>query len=182
MPLSEKFSRLIEEDSKYRKAKEIVSMNAKEDIWLVGGQVYRNLANILYGIPIPQNTDFDFIIETQNQELVIPWPWNITRNHFGDLKIRGPNYNIDLIPLTSIHIQSIENYLKHVPLTIQSIAYNIKDRRLIGEIGMKALYDKKVEVNSYEDIVLHAKIYQKTLTEIIEETAQSIGFTPITRL
>ena len=47
---------------------------------------------------------------------------------------------------------------------------------------MKALYDKKVEVNSYEDIVLHAKIYQKTLTEIIEETAQSIGFTPITRL
>ena len=47
---------------------------------------------------------------------------------------------------------------------------------------MRALYDKKVEVNSYEDIALHAKIYQKTLTEIIVETAQSLGFTPITEI
>ena len=72
MHLSEKFSRLIEEDSKYKEAKEIVLLNSSGDIWLVGGRVYRNLANILYGILIPKSTDFDFIIETQNQEIFLP--------------------------------------------------------------------------------------------------------------
>lgn len=93
---------------------------------------------------------------------------------------------VDYIPLRSIYSISlrqieptIEHYLTGVPLTIQSIAYDVDENRIIGEIGIDALQRRLVKVNDLSFAKYYSKKKNKPLQEIIREKADALGFTAI---
>ena len=91
---------------------------------------------------------------------------------------------IDIVPLTEINsvilrglAPTIENYLTGVPLTIQSLAYNIDTKELIGDVGIKALQTKIVAINDLKQLQIAARKRNQTPEEYISIKAKSLGFT-----
>jgi len=171
----------------FDEALSIVRMNSLGNVWLIGGSVYRTIASQLYGIQKP-DVDFDFIIEkpTSVKDFNLPEKWTVSANRFGNPKLIGPTQNIDFVPLKNIYSikhrnleSSIDVYLTGVPLTIQSIAYDVTKNKVIGNIGMLALRNKVVEVNDlyYAQYCVLKK--GKSLNEYIHEKADGLNFTAI---
>lgn len=166
-------------------ALDIVKKNSSGKIWLIGGFVYRTIASQLYGLK-KFDADLDFIIENPVNDFDLPSGWKIDVNRFGNIKLVNGNKHIDYVPLNNIHsiIQrkiepTIENFLVCVPLTIQSIVYDIDDNKIIGEIGMSAIQKRVIEVNDLSFAEYAAKNKNKSLREMIQEKADSLGFAPI---
>lgn len=59
---------------------------------------------------------------------------------------------IDIIPM--LHIQE---YLARVPLSLQSIAFNPFEERIVGDKGLNSLKNQKIEVNNLEQLELSCK-------------------------
>ncbi|HLD00586.1 MAG TPA: hypothetical protein VJC39_02475 [Candidatus Nanoarchaeia archaeon] len=72
--------------------------------------------------------------------------------------------------------KSIDDYLENVPLTVQSIAYDLKECRLIGSIGINSIEKRLVKVNNYGEAYHSARINSGTVKEYLLSKAQSIGF------
>ena len=141
----------------------------------------KNLASALYAT-IPYEYDFDFIVEHKNKELKQVDGWDIQSNTYSN-----PNYVRDgnKMSFTDIHHtiratgfrgQTIEDFIMDTPLNIQSIAYDIAEKKLIGEIGIKALYEKVVRINNRAQAEHYIKLKNKTLEEYVNEKAKDIDF------
>lgn len=176
------FNEITEWHSDYHTALRIVQQNSRGRIWLVGGFVYRSLAAELYQTP-KSRCDFDFIVEEQEPVLRLPEGWEERKNSHGNPKLISNGYWIDLIPLrkqwyfVKQGIQpSIERFLEHTPLTIGSIAYDTVDQKIIGLVGEKALYEKKVAVHDLEAAAYLAQLKGKTIPQLVQEKADSLGF------
>ncbi len=127
--------------------------------------------------------DFDFIIEKPVEKFNMPAHWRVDKNRFGNIKILGPKNPIDYVPINNIHSinerkiePTIQNYLTGVPLTVQSICYDIKNKKLIGEIGINALNRQVVEVNNLDEAIYGSDIKGKTLNNYIKDMANSLEF------
>lgn len=112
--------------------------------------------------------------------------WSARHNRHGNPKLVRRDLSIDLIPFASAHqIQSrgieptIEIYLIGVPLTIQSIAYDVASRKLIGEIGLRALATRTVGVNDPRELAYCVARKGVDEKDYVLRTAASLGFTPI---
>lgn len=182
--LSKRFVDVIENDVKFKEASNIVLTNSSGNVWLIGGYVYRTLAHLLYESERPP-VDVDFIVENPRDNFTLPHGWKLSKNRYGNPKFVG-QFEIDYAPLATIHSVSrrgleptFENYLSGTPLTIQSIGYNLKDQRVIGDIGLHALQTKTIGVNDKEQ----AKIYEAKkgipIEEIIKRKSESLGFRPV---
>jgi len=169
----------------YAEASKIIERNSSGRIWLVGGLVYRTIANQLYGSPKPE-MDLDFVVERAVETFHLPSGWTVERNSYGNPKLKKGRGKIDYIPLRnvlSIHRRglkpTIKNFLTGVPLTIQSLAYDIQAKGVIGEIGIDALQRKVVEVNDLHSAEQIAQTKCMPLDEIIKTKAEELGFRPI---
>jgi len=192
----------------YEEAEQIVRKNSEGKIWLVGGSVYRTMARVRYGIKQPQ-VDFDFLVERLNGVLQIPkgrqrWDWSwVGKEYSWDFPrfTSVDGLQVDLLNLSDVHsirqrcVQpTLENYLTGVPLTIQSIVFDIDKNIIIGGIGLQALQEKTVEVNNFAEAAytstksrkfLHCEDEDKAITEgryvheYVSEKAKSVGFKPV---
>jgi len=176
------FNEIADKHRDYSAAWRLVQQNSRGKIWVVGGFVYRSLAAELYTTP-PPRCDFDFLVEEREPVLRLPEGWEERRNSHGNPKLISNEYWIDLIPLPRQWYfvkhgiaPSIEGFLEHTPLTIGSIAYDTVDRRILGEIGPKALYDKTVAVHDVEAAAYVAQLKAKTVEQLVQEKAESLGF------
>ena len=177
--LAEQLRELLEKNECYQEALKIVKSNFHGKVWLIGGAVYKTL---LFK-NCNQTKDFDFIVESPNKEIVLPEGWRIKNNRFGTLKFVSEMKEIDFVPLKEvIHIKSkgleatIENYLAYTPLNIHSIAYDIKKKKLLGEIGIAALEEKVIRVNDFEMASKMVGKYGISLREMLKNKAQELGF------
>ena len=160
--------------------------NSRGNSWLIGGFVYRNIASSLYGTERAK-ADLDFIIERSPDNILLAKFWGEKINKYGNPKLfRNDGLEIDFVPLENVSSilrrrlkPSIENFLTGTPLTIQSIVYNVKNNKIRGNIGIKALLDKTVSVNDSEQLKIYSKRKGKSTVEIIQEKALSLNFTPI---
>ncbi len=185
MDISNQFQDLMSKDRNYEEAVYFALHNSQGRVWLIGGSVYKNLAHLLYNTPIAE-TDFDFIVEYADAKLRIPSGWELTKNHYGNPKIVGRKYSIDFVPLDNIDSiirrglePTIENFLTGTPLNVQSVVYGVLEKELIGSIGLKALAEKTVAPNDKEQLEIYAARKEKTKEEIIQKTAESLGFKPL---
>ncbi len=183
MDFEQKFTTFIEKDEQFRKALGIIRDNSKGKIWLIGGYVSRNLANLLYGTGEPQAADFDFVAEHICDKIIAPPSWKISNNRYGNPKLVNGKIEIDLIPLTNIlSIQrrglepTIENWLSGAPLTIQSICYEIGSGKLIGEVGIESLVRKTAGINNKESAESSAMKKGISVSELVKRTAESFQF------
>jgi len=158
MDYSEIFKKCIKGDKRLEEALELIRQNSKGRIWLVGGYVFRNLAHALYGTPKPNGCDFDFVAEELTETNLLPG-WRVKQNTYGSPKFYKGTLTIDLWPLkdTKSIIRrklepTIENFLTGVSFTVQSIAYDLCQSKIIGEIGIRALETKTIDIHDLEDL------------------------------
>lgn len=160
--LSKLYSDFLKENKEFKDVLRIVSLNNKGKTWLIGGFVFRNLANIIYSSTTKHESDIDVLISDFPKKFCTIKGWSIKKNRFGNPKFIKGHRTIDLVPIKNVsqivRMQlkpSINNYLKYVPFNIQSIAYDLNNKKLLGKIGKDALLRKKIAVNNMEQ----AKIY-----------------------
>jgi hypothetical protein len=169
----------------FEEAVEIIKANSEGSSWLIGGFVCRAIIQELYGVPMSKDVDFDFIVENP-KKLKLPEGWKIEQNSYGNPKFISSSYEIDYVPLTTVHSitrrglePTFANYLSGTPLTIQSIAFDVKSQQVIGDIGIKAIRDKTVGINDLEQAKHRAEKKGKTVEELVKGVADEFGFTSI---
>jgi hypothetical protein len=131
-----------------------------------------------------KNSDFDFIVE-RLLEIDSLAGWNIGRTRFGSPRLKKAGLSVDIVPLNNIvNIKqrglaaTIDNYLATVPLTIQSIMYDLTTKGIMGAVGINALRTKTVGVNDYCTAVEYASQLGLSVNDLIVEKASSLGFVP----
>ncbi|HEY1074849.1 MAG TPA: hypothetical protein VGE59_04115 [Patescibacteria group bacterium] len=181
--LTRVFNKILIQSKEYQEAITLLEKNHVGKTWIIGGFIYRNLASCLYGTR-PVTSDMDFIVEQIPTKPSLPDSWNHTVNHFGNPKYSRDGLSLDVVPLTNIHsirtnklAPTIENYLLGVPLTIQSIAYDIETKEIIGDVGITSLLQKVVSVNNSEELHYLAQKYKRSMNSYISEKASSLCFT-----
>jgi len=185
MNVTEAFLSGVKDCEEFIEALDIVKKNSSGGVWLIGGFVYRTIASQLYKSLKPE-VDLDFIVENPVSDFNLPTDWRVDTNHFGNPKLVNGKKQIDYVPLRNIYSilkrqvkPTIENYLTGVPLTIQSIAYDVYENKVIGEIGINALQRRVVEINDLFFAEYAAQKKDLSVQEMIQEKAKSLGFTPI---
>lgn len=165
----------------FKETLSLVRQNSEGKIWLIGGYLYKNLASALYGSN-PYEYDIDFIVEHKNQTLKEVPGWNIQLNSYGNPNYTNHTHNMSFtdihkaIRVFEMERPTIEEFIKHTPLTIQSIAYDIHEEKIIGERGIHALLMKEVAINHTPQAQFYAQMKNKTLEQIILEKTKELNF------
>ena len=171
-------------DSAFQEVLSLVKTNSKGKIWIIGGFIYRNIVAQINNTA-PYNYDMDFIVEKKNKTLKKVAGWRIENNSYNN-----PNYVTDshkmsftdmkkAVRISGMAKPTIDNFILDTPLNIQSIAYDLKNNKLIGEKGIRALADRIIAVNHLEQAGFYAQRKNKTLNELINEKAHELGFKAI---
>jgi len=178
--LAELFSTCLD-DPVFQETLALVKANSRGKIWIIGGFVYRNIAAKLYGGSI-YNYDIDFIVEEKNEKLKEVEGWKIEANSYQNLNyVREGNKMsfMDIrkaIRVSGMTNPTIEAFIAETPLTMQSIAYDMDNARLIGDMGIDAIIHKTVRVNNLPQAEFYAKRKGKNLETLIQDKAKELGF------
>ena len=171
----------IREDLEFRHAYNIARQNGSR-VYLVGGFLFRGLAHALYGTPKPEH-DVDLLVEGLSRDLRLPPRWYRMTNRFGNPKIVSATTTADLIPLEKVLSikarglrPSLEAYLSGTPLTIQAMAYDVEHDELVGDVGLKALEERRVAVNNPFFASIIARMDGTTVNGYVAEKAASLDF------
>jgi hypothetical protein len=180
--LEREFNEIIARNGEYQEAIEIARCNSLGKFWITGGAVFRKLNQLLYGGGV-ENHDFDFISETPRRMLHVPKEWERRNNRYGYPKFVCGEKEIDFVPLEGVHYitmnglePTIENYLKGTLLTVQTIAYDVGEEKLIGDVGYRALIDRKVQVNNREQLEIYSEKAGVSPEEILVSKTKSLEF------
>ena len=167
-------------DAFYQEAFPIVHANSTGKIYLVGSYIYKKITN---GVNASVK-DIDFVVDELITDIVLPEDWKLQKNIFGHPRFVKSQKKIDPIQLTK-HIYiirkglapTLENYLKAIPLNVQSIAYDIDEDRLIGEVGFDAIKKRTVKLNNPEHARYCCKYFHAfSINDMIIRVANSLEF------
>jgi len=169
----------INEDIEFQRALKIVQKNSSGKIWVAGSFIFRNLASAIHDLPKPIFKDYDFIVEKITEKLEVDQGMKFTLNTFGGVKIVSGPISIDIWEPKNVYLATdptIENYLKTVSINIQSIAYSIHDEKVLGDVGLRAILDKKIEVNNFNTLKYYTDKKGITPKDYIDQKIKSWGF------
>lgn len=185
MDYTDSFIRVANTYPEFHEALDIIKSNSNGVAWLIGGFVYRSIIQDLYGVPMSKDVDLDFIIE-KPAPIKLPAEWKIENNSYGNPKLIGPAYEIDYIPLANIHSiirrelpPTIENFLSGTPLNIQSIAFDVINNKVIGDIGIQAIQTKIIAINNFEQAQYRADKKGINASELVKDLAAELDFIPV---
>ncbi|MGD0728925.1 MAG: hypothetical protein ABR981_02515 [Candidatus Micrarchaeaceae archaeon] len=178
------FENFLQKDPQFSEVFNIIKSNSEGNIWIIGGYVYKGITSEFYGSEI-STKDYDFIVESKKGEPNLPG-WEISNSRYGNVKIHNSKTSIDLVPLKNVFSiikrnidPTIDNYLTGTPLTVQSIAYDCSNKKIIGEVGCQSIEDKTVGINYYESAHKEASLKGITINDFIKSKSDILGFTPI---
>ena len=177
--LSEILERELADNYQYHEVLEIFKGNSSGSIWLVGGMVYKTLINKLYQTSLTTN-DFDFV--THKEDIFdLPAGWSEHKTKHGEPRLQKGDTSVDVMWLENMHSilergldYKIEHYLSGVPLTIQSIAYDVREKTLLGTVGIEAISSKIVRVMNQDEYNYCLKVYGDHYS--VERYTQVLGF------
>ncbi len=172
----------LEQNPRYYQASRLARNNSTGGLWLIGGTVFRTLTHLMYGTPIPKKVDFDFICGGLPESFTCPG-WECRLNNYGNPKFIFADESIDLIPINTVSsikrrkvVPTIENLLDGAPFTIQKIALNCLDWRLVDRGGIEALLDQEVKVNDLDEALTVAAHKCRPVPEIMLQLAAELQF------
>lgn len=178
--LTAKFQTYLK-DPKFLEVLDLVKKNSRGKIWLIGGFVYKNLANSLYGGEV-YNYDIDFVVEERNVTLKETAGWKIEVNNYGNQNYIKEGTKMSFtdirkaIRVSGLQNLTIEKFIEETPLNIQSIAYCFEENKIIGEIGIEALFTKIIKINNAQQADFYAKRKGKKIKDIILEKEKELGW------
>jgi|GEM_PF-6336566 len=157
-------SRLLK-DVGFREAFGVARKNSDGGLWLIGSGVYKMLLNGVFEEEF-NIKDWDFIAERIIYPLSLESSWKVSETKHGNPKLKKDDLILDLVALDNIIsikerglVPSISNYLSGTPLTIQSIAFDLIERKLIGDVGIKSIIDRTVGINDMAEYDRAIAIY-----------------------
>lgn len=171
---------ILENNSFYKEALSLIKCNSIGKIYLTGSFVFKTIIKET----AESNKEIDFLCDELVSDLFLPNEWNVKINKFGHPSFVKEDYKIDPIQLTK-HINivrknlppTLDSYLISVPLNIQSIAYDIEENKIIGNIGIKAIQDKVIKFNNKDHAEYSCQNFHKySVEDMIIKMANSIGF------
>lgn len=155
----------LSENKGYLQALDVARKNSSGKIWLIGSGVYKTLLNLLY----EQNhtvKDWDFIAEKVFFPLELTDGWTAEKTKHGNPKLIKDDFVIDLVDLNNVHSikernlgPEIGHFLSGTPLTIQSVAFDIEEKVVLGEAGIGSILTKTVGVNNRVEYDYAVSIY-----------------------
>jgi hypothetical protein len=165
-------------------------------IWAIGGLVYRNIVQGLYGRRPNQTYDFDFIVESPVpfEQLSVPSPWRVFRTGLGEPRFVSGRKQLDLVPLDSAatstgqsygHVttmtidKKLESYFRRVPLTVQAVAYDVESQKIVGEIGAGAILDQKIKVNNLDECLSFCQRRRISIREFMTRKGETLQFSVV---
>ncbi|HME87106.1 MAG TPA: hypothetical protein VKE88_01735 [Candidatus Nanoarchaeia archaeon] len=186
MDFTKLFLEGVANDQRYQEALSFAHTHSTGNIWLIGGTVFRNIARAAYGIGHTA-ADFDFVFEKPMHldESTVPSGWMLKRNSFGNPCLSKDDISIDYIPLHTIALfkqrnlpSTIDSLINATPLTIQSIAFDIDEQRVIGHKGINAITSKIVAVNDLPELKNYCRLKGIDPAEFLKRKAESLYFYP----
>lgn len=172
----------LEQNQRYYQAVSLARINSRGGLWLIGGTVFRTLTYLMYGTPMPKKVDFDFIVGSLHEPFIHP-DWEMKLNNYGNPKFKRGDDSMDLIPIEKTSsvirrkvVPTIENFLDGAPFTIQKIAFNCLDARLIDRGGIEALLNQEVKVNDTDEALVVAASKCRPIPEIMLQLASELRF------
>ncbi len=177
--------------------KEALTMARKNslggNIWVIGGTVYRNIVAGLYGRKQDNVYDFDFILENpvNPDQIELPSEWKVIRTSLGEPRLISGKRQIDLVSLASAatHLgknqevashmssdQKLESYYHRVPLTVQALAFDTGRQKVVGEVGITAILEKKIKVYNIEECLSFCKRRKISVREFMSRKGKALGF------
>jgi hypothetical protein len=158
--LSRIYRKFLKNDEKFNSYYEITRKNTDKRVWIIGSYVYRNLIREIYGIPLREKSDFDFLLETPFLKFDKPEGWDQGQTRYGDLRIWKGDEKIDFNSLNAIRSiirrrvanPTIDDFLQGTPFNLDSIAYDTQSRLIVGAEGIEALKQRILEINDYDSL------------------------------
>lgn len=191
---------------RYPQIIELILTNTYGKVWAVGGSVTKVILNHfdnkedkeefdywnLYSSGHFPFSDLDFIAEEMRSDFKAPPGWSIQRNTFGGIKLSkrsffGSNsFTVDIWkirkhePCTRNKVPyTIENVLMLAPLSVQSIAVDLREGKIMGDSGIDSVCNRIVKVNNLKEARHYCSIYQVSLRDFVSRKAKEYNFTPI---
>ena len=172
----------LEQNPRYIQASRLARSNSRGGMWMIGGSVFRTLAYLMYGTPMPKKVDFDFVVNSMPLQFTCPG-WEFKINSYGNPKFTFGDESIDLVQLdrtSSVKrrkvLPTIENFLDGAPFTIQKIALNCLDWRLVDRGGVEALLNQEVKVNDLDEALTVSAKKCRPIPEIMIQLATELQF------
>lgn len=146
----------------YREVLSGVIAASRGAVYLIGGFVYRSISECMYGTPRSVQHDMDFCIDgTVNAAMLRRCFSSVVRHsRYDAFRIVHRGIKADVFELRNFvdvvkHNlpASIHTYLKSVPLSVQSIAYDTRSCRIIGDEGMSSILKAEVSVNNPDKLL-----------------------------
>jgi len=178
------FKQFLVSNPQYLEARQLFDLNPAKNHWLGGGFIYRNLLRITHDWQVP-DADLDVLIDTgktHKEPLNLPLGWTESETAFGCPKLlTTTGRQIDYIYLDKVvdlRISkldyTVENFLTITPLTIQSVAYNIEQQKLIGSLGIEAIANKEIKINFPMRARFAALRRKMTMLEYLQSRADAL--------
>jgi len=155
--------------------------NLSTDCYLVGGTLIFGLTKDLYGSEAPKQ-DIDLAVKSIDLDK-LPKEWIVKKHHPKGLPKENFGYRIDTgkeevdIILFDNHYPGkgepgIDSYLKNVPFSFHSIAFDLDKSELVGDVGIKSIVERKAWVNN-KDLLSEDKGYWQSK---LEQKSKLLGF------
>lgn len=191
MDLTPYFLKGIEGNLKFNEALEIARRNSREGgLWVIGGTVFRTIVQELYGVEGEESYDFDFIIENpvRREEVVLPTGWSVVETGLGSLRFMHRTMQVDFVSLCDAMHSSdsprvlvnreerLQSYFKRTPLTVQSIAYDVLRRSIVGDIGIRAILEKTIAVNYFDECLQFCRRRRISVYEFMSRKGSQLQF------
>lgn len=158
--------------------------NYSGGVWIIGGFVVKAAIDKLYG-SYAGATDLDIMLNESYDPNLLPTleGWKRDKTSFGNLRLIKDQMQIDVWSLKNSNRLktrklefTVENYLKTVPFTIQSIAYEYYSGIVVGDIGIEAIRTKTIAVNDISEADYYPKRKNIPIDDIIKNKAERLGF------
>ncbi|MBU2523368.1 MAG: hypothetical protein KKE23_03715 [Nanoarchaeota archaeon] len=175
----------LKNDKSFERALMIVGANSfNGNIWIIGGFVYQTLANQIYGTDHILK-DYDFIVQNPMARVAGPPGWTVQRGtqNYPKLIQSSGEMIIDFIPLNEIYSikkrnlkPTIQNFLSGTPLDIQSIAYEVNNKTLEGDLGIQSLENKIVRINNFQMAAEYINMKNGGMNKYLSNIATNLDF------
>ena len=72
--------------------------------------------------------------------------------------------------------EKLNSYLNRVPLNIQSIAYDLEARKILGEVGKKSILERHIKINDIDECISFCKARKISVYKFIREKVENLKF------
>lgn len=169
----------------------IGAQSAGGRIWLIGGQVYRRLAEQLYGTPCASLHDIDILYERRKawEDLVVFDEWSLVKTGLGGARFQKGSIQIDAVSLdeainpwdssprsTYSTEEKCVSFLSRAPLTVQSCMLDIGVGLVVGEVGLRAIQERRVDVYHEQECRARCARHNESIEDYCRHMRASLGF------